>query len=46
MLPQPKQNQSIASKYKVTRPLPYIPIEEFLDQLIASSNQQMAAFLQ
>src|SRR4030067_448933 len=33
-------------KYKVTRPLPYIPIEEFLDQLIASCNQQMATFLQ
>ena len=33
-------------KYRVTRPLPYIPTEEFLDQLIASSNQQMATFLQ
>jgi integrase len=33
-------------KYKVTRPLPYIPVEEFLDQLIASCNQQMATFLQ
>jgi integrase len=42
------QNKIKASlpKYKVTRPLPYIPTEEFLDQLIASSNQQMAAFLQ
>jgi integrase len=33
-------------KYKVTRPLPYIPPEEFLDQLIACCNQQMATFLQ
>ncbi len=33
-------------KYKVTRPMPYIPPEEYLDQLIACCNQQMAAFLQ
>ena len=26
--------------------MPYIPTEEFLDQLIASCNQQMATFLQ
>lgn len=33
-------------KYKVTRPLPYIPKEEFLDQLIACCNPMMATFLQ
>jgi integrase len=33
-------------KYKITRPLPYIPPEEFLDQLIACCNQQMATFMQ
>jgi integrase len=33
-------------KYRVTRPIPYVPPEEYLDQLIASSNQMMAAFLQ
>jgi integrase len=33
-------------KYKLTRPLPYIPPEEFLDQLIACSSQMLAAFLQ
>jgi integrase len=33
-------------KYKLTRSLPYISPEEFLDQLIAHCNQQMAAFLQ
>jgi len=33
-------------KYKITRPLPYIPPEEYLDQLIACCNQQMATFLQ
>ena len=31
--------------YKITRPLPYIPCEEYLDQLIASCGIQMAAFL-
>jgi integrase/uncharacterized protein YlaI len=33
-------------KYRVTRPLPYIPKEEYLDELIASCNNQMASFLQ
>jgi hypothetical protein len=32
--------------YRITRPLPYIPPEEYLDQLIASSGVQMAAFLE
>jgi integrase len=32
--------------YKFTRPLPYVPCEEFLDQLIACCGVQMAAFLQ
>jgi integrase len=33
-------------KYKVNRPIPYIPIEDFLDQLIASCGNQMVTFLQ
>ena len=33
-------------KYHVTRPLPYIPPEQFLDKLIASCNGQMSIFLQ
>jgi integrase len=32
--------------FKITRPLPYIPPEEYLDQLIASSNTQMTTFLE
>jgi integrase len=32
--------------YRITRPLPYIPPEDYLDQLIASSSVQMAAFLE
>jgi hypothetical protein len=33
-------------KYKPTRSLPYIPPEEFLDQLIACLNQMLAVFFQ
>jgi integrase len=32
--------------YRITRPLPYIPPEEYLDQLISSSSVQMSAFLE
>jgi integrase len=31
--------------YRITRPIPYIPPEEYIDQLIASCGVQMAAFL-
>ena len=31
--------------YRITRPLPYIPPEEYIDQLIACCGIQMAAFL-
>jgi integrase len=40
------QIEATLPKYKVTRPMPYIPPEEFLDQLIASCQNQMATFLQ
>jgi integrase len=33
-------------KYPITRPLPYIPLEQLLDKLIASCNGQMSIFLQ
>ena len=33
-------------KYRVTRPLPYVPPEKYLDQLIASCTGQMSVFLQ
>jgi integrase len=33
-------------KYKVTRPLPYVPPTAFLDQLIACANGQMSVLLQ
>jgi integrase len=33
-------------KYKVTRPLPYVPHTTFLDQPIASANGQMSVLLQ
>jgi hypothetical protein len=33
-------------KYHITRPLTYIPPEQFLDKLIASCNGQMSIFLQ
>jgi len=33
-------------KYKFKRPLPYVPPENFLDQLIAACNGQMPMFLQ
>jgi len=31
--------------YRITRPIPYIPPEEYIDQLIATCSVQMAAFL-
>ncbi|HTY76095.1 MAG TPA: tyrosine-type recombinase/integrase [Candidatus Nanoarchaeia archaeon] len=33
-------------KYRVTRPLPYVPPEKYLDQLIASCSGQMSVLLQ
>jgi hypothetical protein len=33
-------------KYPITRPLPYIPLEQLLDKLIASCNGQMSIFMQ
>jgi len=33
-------------KYRVTRPLPYVPPEKYLDQLIASCTGQMSVLLQ
>ena len=38
--------QAELPKDRIVRPMPYIPREEFLDQLIASCNHQMATFLQ
>ena len=38
--------KAVLPKYKVMRSLPYIPPEEYLDQLIACSNQMLAVWLQ
>ncbi len=38
--------KAVLPKYKVTRSLPYIPPEEYLDQIIACSNQMLAVWLQ
>lgn len=38
--------KAVLPKYKVTRSLPYIPPEEYLDQIIACANQMLAVWLQ
>src|SRR4030067_854331 len=41
----PEKNEAELPTYKTTRPIPYVPPEEYIDQLIASCGVQMAAFL-
>jgi integrase len=41
-----QQIEAKLPKYRITRPLPYVPPEKYLDQLIASCTGQMSIFLQ